>query len=517
MGRTPGPAKRAVSGMGAAACMSCCALLCTSCTELDQPPRSCSGRRSGRPLTAGSPTADPEVCRRQGDPAGAYRQVALGLCEDYPPDGLTFEEIRRDFELLQAHDTRLLRISVPWGDVEPAPGQYRFDFLDQFVALAREHGLTLAPYICYTPRWNSAGGPHDYWRNPPVDFDAFERFMERLAGRYRESIRTWEIWNEPDNSEFWAGSVADYARLLNVGARAVRRGNPQAQVVVGGISWNTDFLLALFRDHDAARDAEIVNLHNYYETWIDEPAERVTDYVARAAGIIDRYGEGERLWMAEVGYSTFREGRRVSAFYSARHDYEHTPAYQATYLVRMMALLMATERLDAVAWYEVRDLPLDSKVIGDVNNRHLGITDARLRPKPALAAYGLVKALLSSPHRCISDQIRLEGGTAAVAHGFERADGMRVVFAWLPARGTETDSREQVTLTLPLAGPVRARFIDAVGSVRSETLIEPRGDRARLEVPLVGGDVTVMTLTPETSAGRVATRPRPADRVPLCP
>src|SRR5207244_1393106 len=73
--------------------------------------------------------------------------------------------------------------------------------------------IRLIPYVADTPRWNS-NGQVDFWKRPPADLRAFTELMALLAGRYRGSIRSWEIWNEPDNPDFWAGSAADYAALL---------------------------------------------------------------------------------------------------------------------------------------------------------------------------------------------------------------------------------------------------------------------------------------------------------------
>jgi hypothetical protein len=59
--------------------------------------------------------------------------------------------------------------------------------------------------------------------------------------------------------------------------------------------------------------------------------------------------------------------------YDAYYKHEHSPEYQAVQLFKTLTLIAATENIEAVAWYEIKDLPPDDDVIGDNdNNRYLG-------------------------------------------------------------------------------------------------------------------------------------------------
>ncbi len=405
-----------------------------------------------------------------------FRTVRLGMCEDYPEQSSHPDEIRRDMRLLTQTGLRVLRISVAWGDVHPGQGHYRWAFLDEFIRIAvDEFALTLIPYVCYTPQWNAQEKARpDFWRCPPEDYEQFAVFMRELSSRYRGRIHSWELWNEPDNRDFWTGSMKELARLIEAGARGVRQGDPSARIVLGGIAWNIAYLAGLFRDHAIGQHVDVVNLHNYYETWVDEPAERIVDYINRASDVIAQYGNHQPLWMAEIGYSTFRRGSHVSDQCSAYFAYEHTPEYQANHLVRMMAAMLSTEKLHTIAWYELRELPPAASVIGDVNNRHLGLTGTDLTAKPALSAAAFIAQLTSAPHRCIDDQATLLRSVRSDSHVhcFERHDGSILIVAWLKtlvygqrqqrANGQCPDERQEtIELTLPLANPAQARIYDA--------------------------------------------------------
>ena len=51
--------------------------------------------------------------------------------------------------------------------------------------------------------------------------------------------------NEPDNPDYWLGSVEQFSELLRVGSAAIHEANPSAKVVMGGLAWNLRFLEAM--------------------------------------------------------------------------------------------------------------------------------------------------------------------------------------------------------------------------------------------------------------------------------
>src|SRR3954465_5946573 len=127
-------------------------------------------------------------------PTGAHatlRRVPLGLCEDYPEESRSLDEVRRDFAALKAAGVSVLRVSIGWDGIEPEKDRYDLAFWDAFVDLAQAHGIRLIPYVAYTPRWNSPGSANDYWKTPPRDLSEFGEVMQLLATRYRGRIGSW--------------------------------------------------------------------------------------------------------------------------------------------------------------------------------------------------------------------------------------------------------------------------------------------------------------------------------------
>lgn len=410
----------------------------------------------------------------QQDAQGFYYQPT-GLADDYPEETTTPAKIARDFEAMSAAGVKVFRFAFGWDSIEPEPGEHDFLFWDQVVAAAKRHDITLIPYVCYTPRWLSTD-PVDFWRRPPSDPARFGRFMEVIVRRYRDTIHAWELWNEPDNRDYWLGDVDELAALLREGARGVRRADPGAVIVLGGLTQWPDgaFLEALLERHAAASWLDVINLHGYAGTWDPRPASEYPARIAATAALLPR--PGPDLWMAEFGYSSDRPapGAPTTCGVAPAAAHERTPAYQAVQLFKHHVLALVPGRLSLTAWYRINDLPGGEEVIGDACNRHLGLLDALGHPKPALRALRHYNRLFDLPARTVDARVsvRAPEQSRAELHAFEEKDGGLLVVGWLRPRGasgspdTPDTAREVVAVTLPDAGAGKYRLVavyDALG------------------------------------------------------
>jgi hypothetical protein len=430
--------------------------------------------------------------------------IPIGLCEDYPEESRSMAEVRADIDLLARAQVTVLRVSIGWDGVEPKRDRYDFAFWDAFVAATTKAGIRLIPYVAYTPRWNSKGEA-DFWKRPPADLREFTELMALLAGRYRDSIRSWEIWNEPDNADFWAGTAADYAQLLAAGAAGVRSAAPGARIVFGGVAGRPEFAAAVLARPEVGGLVDVVNAHAYFETWNPASIETLPAYVAAFAPALTRPDRPPRpLWLAEVGYSDYRRREVASSGPPATFAYEHTPDFQAVALIRLIALALTRPEVALFAWYEVKDPAPGAPMIGDDNNRHLGVVFSNRRPKPALAALAFANRLFGSGISPLDDRLEVSRrpGSDLEAHAFLTASGHVAIVAWLPTHAGA--AREIASFGLPVAaaGPVR-RF-DAQGTERARLKAGagPIAGSLRVDgVEIERGDVAVLDVAVAESLG----------------
>ncbi|MFQ6059659.1 MAG: hypothetical protein ACE5MB_12350, partial [Anaerolineae bacterium] len=106
----------------------------------------------------------------------------------------------------------------------------------------------------------------------PQDHDAWAQAAVHVAKHYNDGwadgfhwgIEYWEVWNEPDITQFWTGTREEYFQLYETVARALKAYDPTLKVGGPGLAGNTDFLhgfLAYCRDHDVPLD--FVSWHKY--------------------------------------------------------------------------------------------------------------------------------------------------------------------------------------------------------------------------------------------------------------
>jgi hypothetical protein len=165
--------------------------------------------------------------------------------------------------------------------------------------------------------------------------------------------------------------------------------------------------------------------------------------------------------------------------------------------------------MSAIAWYEIKDLPAGENVIGDVNNRNLGVDYVGWKPKPAEGALSFFNRFFAQKSRCIdrqTDIVRAIGSDSEV-HAFEMEDGSVAVVGWLKTcikgriggqkPGELKDMRsESIELTLPVKGGKTAVLYDEMGNRKPFKNIAARGAKTAITaLTLKGGEIAIVKIT----------------------
>lgn len=131
-----------------------------------------------------------------------------------------------------------------WCRMEPAEGLFRWRSLDRAIRTAQRFGITLFVKIRTGTCWATVGEAQ-YVRGHA---GKTESSMPRSLARYRSFVRTlvrraaaggvreFAVENEVNSPSYWAGTVGQYVRLVEVAARTIREAAPAALVVDAGLS-----------------------------------------------------------------------------------------------------------------------------------------------------------------------------------------------------------------------------------------------------------------------------------------
>ncbi len=115
-----------------------------------------------------------------------------------------------------------------------------------------------------------------------------EAFLEDLAAKYRDEITYYELGNEPDLRFFYPGPVEEYVNSFRRMRAAIKRGNPDAVVMTGGLCF-----FGAEGDRRARRIIELlapdgVDAWSYHAHGPGYEAER--DALERTRGAVAKHG-----------------------------------------------------------------------------------------------------------------------------------------------------------------------------------------------------------------------------------
>jgi polysaccharide biosynthesis protein PslG len=434
--------------------------------------------------------------------AHGYFRPALAVGDDYFDGHDTRQRVHRHMQEMKELRVRFLRCAFSWNGIEPEQGQFDFAFWDMLVDEAERAGVQIIPYVAYTPKW-AAKSEENFWQQAPRSPAMFANVMRTLAARYRGRIKSWELWNEPDLTDYWRGSSADLSELVKAGAQAVREGDPEAVVVLSGISREpSDFFHELLYTYHLDRWVDVLALHAYPESWGEERAEDLfPQWIPQAKSYVKNSGDPVDLWLDEMGYADYRYDAAHASAYNINiyYRYEHSPRYAADFLLKSFVLALASNDLSLVGWYRIDDFRhSDPRMPGDKVNHHLGLIGVDGKPKPAFYAMKFLDQLIDRPIRVLPARVSARAGSQAVIRLFARDDGEVIAAGWLRSSeysevvrhtGMERDlRRERVRVTLPCSADHVATY-NALG----KRLASAPAAAAQVGMELRGDQVTIVT------------------------
>lgn len=295
----------------------------------------------------------------------------------------------------------LLRQTFQWNEIEPSKGRWAFGMHDQLMESAAKAGIELLP-IVFNVRPDQKAAPKrgveitPTTTMPPKDPAAFAAYATALVERYgrggtfwkerpelpERPPTAWQVWNEPNLKAYWGGRPNDkeYAELLRVTAAAIRKADPQAEVVTGGIPESrlgiplSDYVSLLVRA-GAKGSFDTLAIHPYSEN-VDGAMVAASD----ARRILDEAGlQDVNLWITEIGWATGSVGS----------DFTVSEAEQGELIAELLqrtANVAGELKLRGVVYYGWRDV--DPYPGGkDFWGLHTGLLRKSGEPKPSLAAY----------------------------------------------------------------------------------------------------------------------------------
>lgn len=212
---------------------------------------------------------------------------------------------------------RLWDCGVTWKDIHIGPNQYDFSRLDYLVDLYSDRNILYV--IAATPRWLAINpdAPHFApWlgkgsNSLPYDLKQWDQFVSLLSKRYNGRIQAYEIWNEPQLSDFmYPYSLSNRNRLATMTKRAysiIKKNSSRSLVLSasvlprlssGGMRRGNKYLKSLKRK---GWPVDHITCHIYPEVGFGPKMWSI--YLENVKSSIKRLGGPNTIWVTETNYN----------------------------------------------------------------------------------------------------------------------------------------------------------------------------------------------------------------------
>jgi len=254
----------------------------------------------------------------------------------------------RLFPILHEAGVNMVRQFPEWAGIQPEKGQWDWSSADALIASARNNGIQIAGVFAFLAPWaSSASNDSDHGARtrtfPIKDIQYWRDYVRETAGRYRDDIKYWEVYNEFNTTTFSRnGTPADYAQMVRESDSEVKKVNPGAKIGIGCADVDLSFLERVIRS-GAGGHFDFIAVHPY--SLIDAALSgRESVFLSLGANLRKLLKDtGQRsdieLWVTEIGTTTTGESA--------------SEANQAAALVKAYSLCLA-QGIKKVFWFEGR-------------------------------------------------------------------------------------------------------------------------------------------------------------------
>jgi hypothetical protein len=196
---------------------------------------------------------------------------------------------------------RLWDSDTTWAVLEPQKGAWNWGPLDSFVEAAEAHGVSdILLTLGQTPGWASPtpDAVNDYGAGaaaPPADIQDWRDYVTAVAERYQGRIRYYEIWNEPNDSSYYTGTVAQLVTLTQEAYKILKAVDP-ANTVVSPAAYVAGYVDQLL----AAGMGSYIDMLAYHIYTYTVPPESAARDLANVRLVMAKYGLAKMpLWTTE--------------------------------------------------------------------------------------------------------------------------------------------------------------------------------------------------------------------------
>lgn len=289
------------------------------------------------------------------------------------------DSLDRAVALMKEAGVAWVRQDFLWEEIEPKQGEFDFAKYDRIVEALSKSNINILGLLNYSTPWAAPSGE---WNDPPQDNSLFINYAEKVISRYKDKIKYWEVWNEPDSGIYWLrqDGLKSYCALLRDVYLAAKKVDPECKILNGGLANGLASVNKLY-DNGAAGYFDILNIHIFELPQDPAAIKRVEVYPKLAYKVMSRHGDAaKQIWVTEIGSPGVKSGVSVNNWWLGANPDE---SQQARWLKDVFKSLLGDKNIGKIFWAFLRDCNKH----WDNGIDYFGLVRWDYFPKPSFLAY----------------------------------------------------------------------------------------------------------------------------------
>ncbi len=287
------------------------------------------------------------------------------------------EKIEKSAMLMKEAGVGFARMDFLWYDIEPSKGVFDFKKHDRIVDILNKNNVRVLGILHYNPTWDN-----EPWNKAP-DAKLYARYAAAVVNHFKDRVRYWEIWNEPDEKTYWVpqDDMKAYAELLKTVYPVMKKADPTCKVLMGGVSKTQALSLKRIYKNGGKDYFDIVNIHIFVSP-LNAGAIGIAEGIYKGVyKVMQEFGdENKKIWFTEIGCPGVKTPNKNNGWWEGLGP---TEEQQALWVKEVYTNCLKWENVDKVFWAFFRDT--DNYYRSGVD--YFGLIRPGFTKKPAYMAY----------------------------------------------------------------------------------------------------------------------------------
>ncbi len=220
------------------------------------------------------------------------------------------EQVNTLLDEAKASGAGLIKFRFDWGTLEADKGAaFNWPVYDRIVKAARERGFVIVGILGDTAPWasvNITGDARVKRLSPPrpETYSAWQNYVSRVVGRYKNDVQAWQVWENPDAANFFS-VPRTYRRLASIALDAAHKADKNAVVHLaepGAV--DLTFLDDLNRNGLTAKadGVAVYPVAGFQPGTLEAPEAFLRPYGALRSSLVPRDGKARDFWVGGVSF-----------------------------------------------------------------------------------------------------------------------------------------------------------------------------------------------------------------------